>query len=176
MEATSLSGECFRLVFFCIDNSFFRVISTLTAGLLGFGTTLYTAIFLYFFFANAFFLVSKSVSLSALRLLTVGDTVTITEVSGSAGQCPSERWDCEPSAKEPAYNVFIPHCHNTDTVHVDTGSRLIRYALGLHCFPHAKRTTHWILIRRGTQCHRSKGAIVQYSIQIAKSCQILGYQ
>ena len=48
------------------DNPCLRVISTLTAGLLGFGTTLYIAIFLYFFFANAFFLVSEPLSLPAI--------------------------------------------------------------------------------------------------------------
>jgi hypothetical protein len=41
------------------DYFFFSVIPTLTAGLFGFGTTLYALIFLYFFFANAFFLVSE---------------------------------------------------------------------------------------------------------------------
>lgn len=41
------------------DEVFVRVITTLTAGLLGFGTTLYALVFLYFFFANAFFLVSE---------------------------------------------------------------------------------------------------------------------
>jgi len=145
MEAISLLGECIRLVSSVFDNSCLRVISTLTAGLLGFGTTLYTAIFLYFFFANAFFLVSKLFSLTAPRTLTISDTVTIAEISGSARQCSSQRWDCKPSTEEPAHNVLIPHRYNTDTVHVDPGSRLIRYALGLQCFPHAKKSTRRVL-------------------------------
>lgn len=52
-------GEYFGPDIFCINKLSVSVITTLTAGFLGFGTTLYALIFLYFFFANAFFLVSE---------------------------------------------------------------------------------------------------------------------
>ena len=52
----------------------FRVIPTLSAGLVGFGTTLYALIFLYFFFANAFFLVSEPNLRSFPKLLTISNS------------------------------------------------------------------------------------------------------
>ena len=57
-----------------IFDHFFRVIPTLTAGLIGFGTTLYALIFLYFFFANAFFLVSEFYFRPPPRFLTAGNS------------------------------------------------------------------------------------------------------
>ena len=59
MGVTSSSGEHFESETSLYDKPFLRVISILTAGLLGSGTTLYALIFLYFFLANAFFLVSE---------------------------------------------------------------------------------------------------------------------
>ena len=122
-----------------VFDDLFRVISTLTAGLVGFGTTLYTLIFLYFFFANAFFLVSGLYLRLTPDLLTVSNTAAITEVGGSPRQCSSERWDCKPGTEESAHNVPVLHCHDTDIVHVDSSPSLIRYTLGFHCFCHAKK-------------------------------------
>jgi len=99
------------------------VIMTLVASFLQFNRTIYTIVFFYFFLANAFFLVSSSFRLS--RLYFSSFTASISSLCRVAGHDPGQRWNHQPSTKEPPDHIPLPGRHDPDPIHVDPRSNLI---------------------------------------------------
>ena len=68
MAGINLLGKYFCVIAFWWADLFDRVIMTLCTGMLGFGSTIYWMVFLYAFFANAFFLVCPFLFLWVYRV------------------------------------------------------------------------------------------------------------